>query len=132
MYNKIYIALTILLRLRADYEIGSSNSSSSSSSPLSISSIIWNSFSCNCILYSSMPLMLMRASSLPSKLLDKLCFLKECLIRSFCFFTRSHASPTHFVVKIRLPPAVSFSLMQTVDRLNFVQKAHVHNSWMAC
>ena len=69
----------------SDSELDSSDSSSSSSSSLSVSSIIWNFFLGKNILYPSMSLMSIRASSYPSKLLDKPHFVNECLIKSFLF-----------------------------------------------
>ena len=124
-YHKSTITYSrkILFESESNSEVGSSNSSSSSS--LSVSSIIWNSIFGKSILYSSMALMLIRASSLPSKLLDKPHFLNYCLIRSFCFFTRSHAWPTHFVVKTRLSSAVSFP---STYNSRFVSKCCLKNS----
>ena len=60
------------------------------------------------ILYPLMLLMLIRASLLPSKFLVRPHFFKWMFNKIFCFFTCPHASPTRFVVKTRISPAVSF------------------------
>ena len=111
MYNKIYITCTILLRVRFRFRVWTrlykfiiiliSISSVSFFNHLEIL------FSKN-ILYTSMPLILIRECSLPFKMLYKPHFSNDRLIRTFCFFTRSQISPTHFVVKTCLSPAVSF------------------------